>query len=283
MRLYALSGIGEITEQSDLPALIREALQRDGLTLNSDDVLIIAQKIISKQEGRLRRLSSVQPSVQAIELAARVHKDPRFVELVLQESCEIVRAVPDILITRHRLGYVMANAGIDRSNLHPGHDLNESSGASDSSGSANSSGAADSSGADDQVLLLPLNCDLSAARLRTALAPEHPAIVISDSFGRPWREGVVNVALGVAGIAALRDQRGERDRYGRVMQTTQVAVADAIAAAAGLLMGEGDEGRPVILLRDLPRAWRALTTANCDHPLHSAQALIRAREQDLFR
>ena len=271
MRLYALSGIGEITEQSDLPALIREALQRDGLTPNADDVLIIAQKIISKQEGRLRRLSSVQPSAQAIELASRVHKDPRFVELVLQESCEIVRAVPDILITRHRLGYVMANAGIDRSNLHPGHQLNESS------------GSANSSGADDQVLLLPLDCDLSAARLRAALAPEHPAIVISDSFGRPWREGVVNVALGVAGIAALHDQRGERDRYGRVMQTTQVAVADAIAAAAGLLMGEGDEGRPIVLLRDLPRAWRALTTANSDRPLDSAQALIRAREQDLFR
>lgn len=277
MRLYALSGIGEITEQSDLPALIREALQRDGLTLNADDVLIIAQKIISKQEGRLRRLSSVEPSAQAIELASRVHKDPRFVELVLQESCEIVRAVPDILITRHRLGYVMANAGIDRSNLHPGHQLNESS------GSANSSGAANLIGADDQVLLLPLDCDLSAARLRAALAPEHPAIVISDSFGRPWREGVVNVALGVAGIAALHDQRGERDRYGRVMQTTQVAVADAIAAAAGLLMGEGDEGRPIVLLRDLPRAWRALTAANSDRPLDSAQALIRAREQDLFR
>ncbi len=264
MRLHALSDIGEITPQSDLAALIRRSLQQDGLTLQADDVLVVAQKIISKNEDRLYRLSAVHPSKEALSLAVKVRKDPRFVELVLQESCEVVRAVPDILITRHKQGYVMANAGIDRSNLPP-------------------IAAGDSADSDDQVLLLPVDCDASAARLRESLAPEHPAVVISDSFGRPWREGVVNVALGVAGIAAIRDQRGERDRHGRVMQTTQVAVADAIASAAGLLMGEGDEGRPIVLLRDLPRSWRARSATAQTRELESGQALIRAREQDLFR
>lgn len=270
MQLHALSGIGEITAQSDLAELIRQSLQQDGLTLQADDVLVVAQKIISKNEGRLYRLSAVHPSKEALSLAAQVRKDPRFVELVLQESSEVVRAVPDILITRHKQGYVMANAGIDRSNLAP-------------FASVAAGPEADSAHSDDQVLLLPVDCDASAARLRQSLAPEHPAVVISDSFGRPWREGVVNVALGVAGIAALRDQRGERDRHGRVMQTTQVAVADAIASAAGLLMGEGDEGRPIVLLRDLPRSWRVRSATAQTRELESGQALIRAREQDLFR
>ena len=275
MRLHALSGIGEITPQSDLAALIRKSLRQDGLTLQVDDVLVVAQKIISKNEGRLYRLSDVHPSQAALSLAAQVRKDPRFVELVLQESCEVVRAVPDILITRHKQGYVMANAGIDRSNLAPMASL--------ASSPDLQSPDPESPDPDDQVLLLPVDCDASAARLRQSLAPEHPAVVISDSFGRPWREGVVNVALGVAGMAALRDQRGERDRHGRVMQTTQVAVADAIASAAGLLMGEGDEGRPIVLLRDLPRSWRVSSATTRARELESGQALIRAREQDLFR
>jgi coenzyme F420-0:L-glutamate ligase/coenzyme F420-1:gamma-L-glutamate ligase len=280
MRLHALSGIGEITPQSDLAALIRKSLRQDGLTLQVGDVLVVAQKIISKNEGRLYRLSDVHPSQAALSLAAQVRKDPRFVELVLQESCEVVRAVPDILITRHKQGYVMANAGIDRSNLAPMASLASSP---DLQSPDPESPDPESPDPDDQVLLLPVDCDASAARLRQSLAPEHPAVVISDSFGRPWREGVVNVALGVAGMAALRDQRGERDRHGRVMQTTQVAVADAIASAAGLLMGEGDEGRPIVLLRDLPRSWRVSSATIRARELESGQALIRAREQDLFR
>ena len=264
MQGYALPGIGEITPESDLAAEIRRALDRSGLVLQAGDVLVVAQKIISKNEGRLRSLATVVPSSQALELASRVRKDPRFVELVLQESSAVVRAVPDILITRHRQGFVMANAGIDRSNLAPLQ-----------SGSVPGS-------EDDQVLLLPIDCDASAMRLRAAMAPDQPAVIISDSFGRPWRQGVVNVALGVAGIVALRDQRGYTDRHGRVMQTTQVAVADAIAAAAGLLMGESSEGQPVVLMRGLPAELTARPVdAQADSTM-SVQSLIRPAEQDLF-
>lgn len=260
MQAYALPDIEEITPDSDLAAVIRAGLSRLSLTLERGDVLVIAQKIISKNEGRLRSLASVQPSREAIALAQKVRKDPRFVELVLQESAAVVRAVPDILITRHRQGFVMANAGIDRSNLaRPSHSL-------------------DAVEDDEQVLLLPIDSDASAARLRHALAPDLPAVIISDSFGRPWRQGVVNVALGVAGMLALRDQRGERDRHGRVMQTTQVALADALASAAGLLMGEGDEGRPIVLIRGLPQEWMP----GGDAAGMTGQSLIRPPGQDLF-
>ena len=264
MQGYALPGIGEITPESDLAFEIRSALARIGLALQAGDVLVVAQKIISKKEGRLRSLSTVVPSSEALALAARVRKDPRFVELVLQESSAVVRAVPDILITRHRQGFVMANAGIDRSNLAPPE-----------SGSMPAL-------EDDRVLLLPVDCDASATRLRAALAPDQPAVIISDSFGRPWRQGVVNVALGVAGLVALRDQRGETDRHGRVMQTTQVAVADAIAAAAGLLMGESTEGQPVVLLRGLPDALTAQPVDDRKINAMTVQSLIRPLEQDLF-
>jgi len=243
---HALAGIPEIRAGDDLAMLIRAALARGGFTLRADDLLVVAQKIISKAEGRQRRLDSVTPSAAARELALTVNKDPRFVELVLRESSEILRAVPNILITRHRCGWVMANAGIDRSNLEH---------------------------ADESVLLLPEDCDGSAARLRAALAPENPAIIISDSFGRPWREGTVNVALGVAGYAALLDQRGAVDRHGRTLQTTQPALADAVAAGAGLVMGEAIEGTPVVLVRGL----------DFSGPLADGRALVRSLEGDLFR
>lgn len=260
MQAYALPGIEEITSQSDLAAVVRQGMARCGLVFEPGDVLVVAQKIISKNEARFRSLASVVPSPEAIALAERVRKDPRFVELVLQESIAVVRAVPDILITRHRQGFVMANAGIDRSNLAP-------------QGADN-----DDAAASEQVLLLPVDCDASATRLRAALAPDQPAVIISDSFGRPWRQGVVNVALGVAGIIALRDQRGEPDRHGRTMQTTQVAIADALAASAGLLMGEGDEGQPIVLIRGVPLAWMQVSGASS----MTVQVLIRPPEQDLF-
>jgi len=243
---FALRGIPEVAAGADLAAMVRAALDETDITLRSADLLVVAQKIVSKSEARRVRLADVEPSVEARDLAAEVRKDPRFVELVLRESSEIVRAVPDILITRHRCGWVMANAGIDRSNVP---------------------------GGDEAVLLLPLDCDASAHRLREALAPEHPAIIISDSFGRPWREGTVNVALGVAGYPALRDLRGGHDREGRGLQTTQIAQADAVAAGAGLVMGETTEGTPVVLVRGLD--FSGLVT--------DGQRLIRSREGDLFR
>jgi coenzyme F420-0:L-glutamate ligase/coenzyme F420-1:gamma-L-glutamate ligase len=242
----ALRGLPEIAPGDDLARLLRAALRDNGFELESGDLLVVAQKIVSKSEGRQVRLATVEPSAAACELAPRVRKDPRFVELVLRESVAVVRAVPDILITRHRCGWVMANAGIDRSNILD---------------------------ADESVLLLPADCDGAARRLREALAPVRPAVIISDSFGRPWREGTVNVALGVAGYPALRDLRGTRDRHGRVLQTTRIASADAVAAGAGLLMGEADEGTPVVLVRGL----------DFSGPLADGQALLRSPEGDLFR
>lgn len=250
LELRALTGLPEIRRGDDLAALIGDALLSQRITLRDGDALVVAQKVVSKSEGRVVDLAAVTPSIRATELAARVRKDPRFVEVVLSESSEVVRAVPDILITRHRQGFVMANAGIDRSNV-PGADA-------------------------DLVLLLPADCDASAWRLRERLTGADgvaPAVVISDSFGRPWRQGTVNVALGVAGMPALCDHRGGFDREGRVLQTTQVALADALAAAAGLVMGETTESTPVVLARGL----------DFSGPLADGRSLIRPPDEDLFR
>jgi|688.fasta_scaffold29497_3 coenzyme F420-0:L-glutamate ligase/coenzyme F420-1:gamma-L-glutamate ligase len=252
-----LPGLPEIRRGDDLATLILAALRRADLALQAGDVLVVAQKIVSKAEGRSVDLRTITPSSKAVELAARVQKDARFVEVVLSESAEVVRAAPGVLVTRHRLGFVMANAGIDRSNVP----------------------AEDATRPEDTVLLLPVDCDGSAARLRariTALAPlgaAEPAVVISDSFGRPWRQGVVNIALGVAGLPALRDLRGGLDREGRSLQMTQVAVADALAAVAGLAMGEAAEGMPVVHVRGL----------DISGPLSDGQSLIRPPNEDLFR
>lgn len=250
LELRALQGLPEIRRGDDLAELIAAGLARDAITLRRGDALVIAQKVVSKSEGRFVDLATVTPSPRARELAATVRKDPRFVEVVLAESSAVVRAVPDILITRHRQGFVMANAGIDRSNV-PG-------------------------AGDDVVLLLPEDCDASARTLRERLTGADgvaPAVVISDSFGRPWRQGTVNVALGVAGMPALRDLRGGVDREGRVLQSTQIALADALAAAAGLVMGETVEGTPVVLARGL----------DFSGPLADGRSLIRPPDEDLFR
>ena len=196
-------------------------------------------------------LATVIPGAEAARLADVTRKDPRLVELILRESVAVVRAAPHVLITRHRGGWVMANAGIDQSNIGPG-------------------------GADrtaDRVLLLPRDPDASAAAIRAGLGAPAPAVVISDSFGRPWRLGVVNVALGAAGLPALADRRGERDRDGRALAVTQIALADQIASAAGLAMGEGAEGVPAAIVRGL--AWTA--------PDAPAAALIRPLSEDLFQ
>lgn len=250
IELRPLSAICEVAPGDDLAGMLTQAIRSEGLQPQSSDILMVTQKIVSKAEGRFVDLASMVPSQRARELARVTRKDARFVELVLRESTHVVRAAPDVLITRHRSGCVMANSGIDRSNLGPG--------------------------AEDRALLLPVDPDSSAGRLRSELRAywsEPPAVVISDSFGRPWRLGVVSVAVGVSGLPALIDRRGDLDRNGRRLEVTQVALGDLIACAGGLLTGEGAEGIPAVFIRGLQ--WTA-----GDRP---ATALVRPLAQDLFQ
>lgn len=250
VQIVGIEGIQEVPEGCDLGALLGSALESMGIKPVSRDVLVVTQKIVSKAEGRAVILDRVQVTAAAAELARKVCKDARLVQLVLDESTDIVRAVPNVLITRHRTGHVMANAGIDQSNLGPD--------------------------GDGRALLLPQDPDLSASRLYAALGvifENPPAVVISDSFGRPWRNGVVNVAIGAAGLPSLIDKRGELDRDGRSLQVTQVAFADMVASASGLATGEGAEGIPAALVRGLH--WNA--------PEASCRSLIRPAAEDLFR
>jgi len=250
IELHPLSTIGEVRPGDDLARLLAEAINVARLVPERYDVLMVTQKIVSKAEGRFIDLAGVTPSPRAIELAAITRKDAKFVEIVLAESSAVVRAAPEVLITRHRSGHVMANAGVDRSNMGPG--------------------------GKDRALLLPVDADASAQRLRTALCeywPQPPAVLISDSFGRPWRLGITNVAIGASGLPVLIDRRGEVDRDGRTLEVTQVALGDMIASAAGLVTGEGAEGIPAVLVRGL--RWDAQ-----DRP---AAALVRSVAEDLFR
>jgi coenzyme F420-0:L-glutamate ligase/coenzyme F420-1:gamma-L-glutamate ligase len=251
LRLVALPGFPLVSSGDDLAAATAQALARGGLALRADDVLVLAQKVVSKAEGRLIDLATVVPGAKALELAHTVQKDPRLVELVLSESRRVVRAAKDVLIVEHRLGLIMANAGIDQSNV-----------ADPACG--------------EFALLLPDDPDASAARLRDrlrSLTGYAPGIVISDSFGRPWRVGTIGVAIGCAGIPATLDLRGHTDLFGRPLRVTVVGHADEIASAASILMGQASEACPVILVRGL--GLRA--------PHQAAAALIRPRQQDLFR
>jgi len=250
LTLTALPGLPEVEPGASLPHLILDALGRNGKTLCAGDVLVIAQKIVSKLEGRRIRLADVSPSARAHALAAQAQKDPRLMELVLRESREILRVKPGVIIVEHRLGFVMANAGIDQSNLAPGEG--------------------------ESALLLPQDPDASAARLREALMAASGVelgVVVNDSFGRAWRNGVTGVAIGVAGLPALVDMRGLTDRAGRSLRVTEIAAADELAAAASLVMGQGAEGLPVVLARGFPYSLRAGTSAE----------LVRPKAQDLFR
>ena len=249
LTLFGLAGFPEIEGGADLVPLIEAALGRSGLELGNGDVLVIAQKIVSKSEARAVELAAVVPGARARELASAIDKDPRLVELMLRESREVLRAKPGVLIVEHRLGCVMASAGIDQSNVP---------------------------GAGERVLLLPENPDLSARRIREALRERiavEIGVVINDSFGRAWRNGVTGTAIGVAGIPALVDMRGRPDRENRPLQVTQIAAADELAAAASLVMGQADEGTPVVLARGFPSPLRE----------GSAQELVRQRAEDLFR
>jgi len=235
----------------DLAALIAAAVERADLRPASGDVLAVAQKIVSKAEDRFVDLATVRASARARAIGEEIQKDPRLVEVILGESTRVVRQRPGLLIVEHRLGYVMANAGVDHSNVS----------------------APDGR---ERVLLLPRDPDASADSLRAKLSERFGcdlAIIVNDSFGRAWRRGTVGVALGVAGLPAALDLRGKPDLFGQTLQTTIVGFADEIAAAASLVMGQAAEGMPVVLVRGL--AWNA--------PASAGRTLVRPPEEDLFR
>jgi coenzyme F420-0:L-glutamate ligase/coenzyme F420-1:gamma-L-glutamate ligase len=244
--LLPIPGIPEIRQGDDLAKRVAGAARRAAIRFEDGDILVIAQKIVSKAEGALVRLASVKPSPQALAIAARLKKDPRAVQVVLNESRRIVRS-DQVLITETHHGFVCANAGVDHSNV-PGNDV---------------------------LSLLPRNPDRSAKKLAAAFRKQtgkRVAVVISDTFGRPWRLGQTNVAIGAAGVPVLLDLRGTRDRHGKVLTATIVAVADELAAAAGLLM-EKSKGSPVVLIcgyRYQPR-------------FEPASRIIRPAVEDLFR
>ena len=249
LTLFALGGVPMIEAGADLAGVVLTALEHAGQSLADGDVIVLAQKIISKAEGRLIDLATVTPSAQASDIARRVDKDPRLVELILSEAKEVMRVRPGVLIVRHRLGLVLANAGIDQSNIdHDGRTM---------------------------ALMLPVDPDASARRLRSELAARagaNVAIVIIDSLGRAWRTGTTGTAIGVAGMPGLLDLRGREDLHGRRLETSELGLADEVAAAASLVMGQADEGRPVVLVRGVSYDLRD----------GSAAELIRPRHMDLF-
>jgi coenzyme F420-0:L-glutamate ligase/coenzyme F420-1:gamma-L-glutamate ligase len=251
LEVIALDGFPLVRPGDDLVELIASALARNDLTPRARDVLVVAQKIVSKAEGRVVDLATVEPSAKALTLAAEVDKDPRLVELILSESVRVVRARRNVLIVEHKLGFIMANAGVDQSNVGP------SDGAS-------------------RALLLPENPDRSAESLRNGLAAATGidlAVVINDSFGRAWRQGTAGVAIGVAGLPGLIDLRGRPDLFGRTLEASIIGFADEVAAAASLVMGQADEAAPVVLMRGL--RWSA--------PESAAASIIRSANEDLFR
>ena len=249
LHLTALPGIPEVTRDASLGALLFDAMARAQIKLQAGDILVLAQKMVSKAEGRVVQLASVTPSERAQSIAREANKDPRIVELILRESRKVLRVKQGIIIVEHKLGFVMANAGIDQSNVP---------------------------GSDEAALLLPEAPDASAHKLCDELCETcgvEVGVLIIDSFGRAWRNGVTGTAIGIAGLPGLVDLRGNKDREGRKLKVTQVAVADELAAAASLLMGQADEGTPAVLVRGFPYALRD----------GSVKELLRPEAEDLFR
>lgn len=247
LRIIPVRGIGEVVAGDDLASLILDALARHDQALAERDILVVTQKIVSKAEGRIVDPATVEPSHMAAMAAAQGHKDARYYEVVLRESRRVVKMDRGVLVTETHHGLICANAGVDESNVAGG----------------------------STVTLLPSDPDASARALRAELrarAGVEVAVIISDTFGRPWREGQVNVAIGVAGIAPLADYAGQRDSYGYLMQASNIAVADELASAAELVMGKTD-AVPAVIVRGYP-----YVAAEA-----SARALIRAPEKDLFR
>jgi coenzyme F420-0:L-glutamate ligase / coenzyme F420-1:gamma-L-glutamate ligase len=246
IQIFPLAGLPEIAPGDDLSRLIAEALSRQDLRISEGDIFVVAQKIVSKAEGKIVRLDSIQPSTRAEEWAAEYRKDARVIELVLSEASRIVRMERGVIVAETRHGFVCANAGVDVSNAPA-----------------------------DTAILLPDDADRSARALQTELEKTfgvHVGVIVADTFGRPWREGLVNVALGVAGIAPLVDYRGTRDTSGKTLQATVIAQADELAAAAELVMGKTD-GVPVAIVRGV---------GSGEEP-GSGRDLIRPAATDIFR
>jgi coenzyme F420-0:L-glutamate ligase/coenzyme F420-1:gamma-L-glutamate ligase len=253
LTLTPLQSIPLIRRDDNLADILVNSLNETNIQLQDGDILVIAQKIVSKAEGRMVNLATVTPSQHAIELAERTQKDARAVELILQESNEVVRTRTGTIIVEHKLGFVCANAGIDHSNV-----------------------AGEGDAVEEWVLLLPQDPDLSCRKMRDEVKSrtgKSIGVLIIDSHGRAWRNGTVGVAIGVAGLPALEDLRGKQDLFGFTLRITQVGVADELAAAASLVMGQAAEGTPVVHVRGFP------------YPLRdgSLNELIRPKEQDLFR
>ncbi|MBR1231723.1 coenzyme F420-0:L-glutamate ligase [Bradyrhizobium sp. AUGA SZCCT0182] len=243
-----LRGLPAVAAGDDLVGLALRSIKSMNDELQDGDVLVITQKIVSKMQGRSVDLASVVASAEAIELARKTNKDARLVELILRESSEVVRAVPGLIIVAHRLGFILANAGIDRSN---------------------SSGT-------EVVLLLPEDPDGSADEIRSAILArtgKNVGVVIIDSIGRAWRLGTVGTAIGVSGMPALLDLRGNLDLDGRPLESTEIGLADELAAASSLVMGQADEGTPIVLVRGVPYERLA----------GKATDLVRPKNNDLFR
>jgi len=253
LTLNAITNFPLIEPGNALSEIIVNKAKNSGIQIKDNDIFVLAQKIVSKAEGRLVQLSTVSPSKKAVEIAQKAGKDPRFVELILRESSEILRVRENTIIVQHRCGFICANAGIDHSNVQGKHGDPE-----------------------DWVLLLPENPDDSANKIRariTGKTKRHVGILIIDSHGRAWRNGIVGTSIGFAGIPGLVDLRGKPDLFGYNLRITQVAAADELAAGASLLMGQADERTPVIHVRGFPYALRESQFSE----------LIRDKKIDLFR
>ena len=253
LSLTPLLNIPLIRQGDNLADILVKSLNESNLELQDDDILVLAQKIVSKSEGRIVNLATVTPSSQAIELAQKADKDARVVELMLQESNEILRVRVGTIIVEHKLGFVCANAGIDHSNVMGDGDKNE-----------------------EYVLLLPEDPDRSARTIREKIKQDtgkNIGVMIIDSHGRAWRNGTVGICIGLSGLPALIDERGWKDLFGYTLKVTVVGVADELAAAASLVMGQAAEGIPAVHVRGFP------------YPLGegSLKELIRPKEQDMFR
>jgi coenzyme F420-0:L-glutamate ligase/coenzyme F420-1:gamma-L-glutamate ligase len=244
-------GMPMVQSGDDLAGLILTALKAQKLQLEAGDIVVVAQKVVSKAEGRQIPLASITPSREAIELAKETEKDPRLVELILGESREVLRVRAGVIVVEDTRGLVLANAGVDGSNVN-------------------------ADGGDDHVLLLPADPNASAAHLREELRAHtgrDVGVVINDSIGRAWRNGTIGTAIGVSGVPGLLDLRGTPDLFGRVLRTTDLALADEIASAASLVMGQAGEGRPIVLARGVPYARRE----------GNALELLRDQTLDFFR
>jgi len=253
LTLYPLQPFPMVHPGDDLPGMMAEVLEKNDLSLQDGDILVVAQKVVSKAENRLVNLTTVTPSERALHYADLTKKDPRLIELILSESQEVLRTRKGLIIVAHRLGFVCANAGIDHSNVSGPWGKPK-----------------------DWVLLLPENPDGSASRIRQVLEEKYQkkmGVLIIDSHGRAWRSGIVGVTIGLSGLPGVVDLRGEPDLFNYKLRVTQVAAADELAAAASLMMGQANEGVPLVLARGFP------------YPLREGRLseLIRSKKRDLFR